>query len=94
MSRIPRKFPFQESLISGIKNTKDMVKVFADFVRVFTRWYDKYFDQVENGGFETNSWRVVEALDDVTYAPAETGDLIFQRKIAGIWTTAWIVKGT
>ncbi|KKM77933.1 hypothetical protein LCGC14_1365030 [marine sediment metagenome] len=94
MSLLPKKFPFMVSSITGIRNTKDMVRVFSDFVKAFTQWYDKYFDHVESGGFQTASWRVVEALDDTTYAPAVAGDLLFQRKIAGIWTTAWTVKGT
>ena len=94
MSLLPRKFPFQESSISRVKNIKDMIRVFKEFVRAFTQWYDKYFDHVESGGFQTASWRVVEALDDTTYPPAVTGDLIFQRKISGIWTTVWTIKGS
>ncbi len=94
MSLLPRKFPFQESSISRIKNIKDMIRVFSDFVRAFTQWYDKFYNNVESGGFATKSWRVIEVLDDTTFAPATTGDLLFQRLIADVWTTAWTIKGT
>lgn len=94
MSLLPKNFPFQESSINDVKDLDDMKRVFGDFVKEFFRWYAKLYDNIENGGFETNSWRVKEAFDDATYAPAITGDLLFQRKIAGIWTTVWIISGS
>ena len=89
MSNLPKKFAFQESSINGVKNLEDMKRVFADFVKEFNRWYDKYFDNIENGGFETNTWRGHEATaDDLESGKYQLGDLLIQRKIAGVWQTA------
>lgn len=89
MSKLSRTFAFQESSINGIKDLDDMKRVFADFVKEFNKWYAKYFDQVENGGFETNTWRGHEATTaDLEGGKYKIGDLLIQRKIDGIWQTA------
>ncbi len=96
MSLLPKKFAFQESSIKGVKDLDDMKRVFRDFLREFDRWYAKLFDNIENGGFETNSWRVKEAdAADVAASQANAvGDLIFQRKVAGVFTTAHTIRGS
>ncbi len=85
MSKLEPKFPFMESSIEGVKDLDDMKRVFKDFVKAHSVWYAKYYDNVENGGFETNSWRTDEQ---------ENGDLKLQRKIGDIWTDAGTVSGS
>ena len=94
MSRLPKKLPFQESSINGIKDLDDMKRVFGDYVRASNELYDKLYDNIENGGFETNSWRVHEATAEDVTATIAIGDLLIQRDIDDIWTTAWTIKGT
>ncbi|HEB26924.1 MAG TPA: hypothetical protein ENI05_03975 [Porticoccus sp.] len=90
MSLLPKKFAFPESSINTVKDLDDMKRVFADFVREFNRWYAKLFDQIENGGMETQTWRIKEAdaADVAAGNRVALGDLVFQRKISGIWKTA------
>ncbi len=89
MSLLPKKFAFQESSINSVKDLEDMKRVFADFVKEFNRWYDQYFDNVENGGFETKTWRGHEATAaDLEGGKYNVGDLLIQRKIDNVWQTA------
>ncbi len=96
MSNVPNRIPFERGAINNIKTTEDVVRWLNGFMRDLDQWYDQYFDNVENGGFETSTWRVKEATaQDITDGQARAvGDLLFQRKIAGVWTTAHTIYGS
>ena len=85
MSLLPRKFPFQQSSINGIKTVEDAKRVFGDFAREFERWYSKLYDSMEAGGMSTSAWRVKEATAlDVTNGDAKAaGNLIVEHKLNG-----------
>lgn len=88
MSLISETFAFQESSIESIKDIDDMKRVFKDFVREFNRWYAKFYDNVENGGFQTKTWRAHEATAADVTSLIQIGDLLFQRRIGSAWVTS------
>lgn len=88
MSLIPENFAFMESSIDNIKDLDEMKRVFKDFVREFFRWYAMYYDNVENGGFQTKTWRGHEATAADVTALIDEGDLLIQRMINKVWKTA------
>lgn len=96
MSDLPRRIPFRESSIQEIKSLDDMKIVFEEYVKQINKTYDKIYNNAENGGCETNSWRIKEATAaDVNSGLATAaGDLLFQRKIDGIWKKADSISGS
>ena len=96
MSSLPRRIPFQETSIDSIKNMEDMKRVFKEYVKQINKIYDKIYDNAENGGCETNSWRIKEAAasDVVSGLATAVGDLLFQRKVNGVWLKADSIRGS
>ncbi len=89
MSRLPDQISFDRIGIDSIKDIDDVKIWLKSFMNEFDRWYAQLFDRIENGGYETKTWRVKEATAaDVTAGKADTiGNLMEQRKISGVWTT-------
>jgi len=85
MSLLPKKFPFQQSSINGIKNIEDVKRVFGDFAKEFDRLYSKLYDSIESGGMSTSNWDIREATAlDVTNGDAKVaGNLIAKHKTNG-----------
>ncbi len=89
MSNVPNRIPFERGAINNIKTTEDVVRWLNGFMRDLDQWYDQYFDNVENGGFETSTWRGHEATAaDLEGGKYKVGDLLIQRKIDNVWQTA------
>ena len=82
---MPRKFPFQQSSIKGIKTLEDAKRVIGDLAREIDRWYSKIYDNIESGGMSTSNWNIREATAlDVTNGDAKVaGNLIAEHKTNG-----------
>ena len=93
MSQLPKTMimPSTER-IESMKGLPEKVfrRSILDFLMSLVQMTQKMFrlirDNDESGGFRTKTWRAVE--DD-------NGDLIFQKKVSGVWTdSGWKLKGS